>query len=187
MEEQRVATRPLVDQQDPMERLAASKREFGEFGGVNAAVEVATTFTGGCYLYGRSFNPTVRHLGRQLAALEGAEAAYCCSSGMAAISSTLLALCNSGDHIVASNAVYGGTFALLKDFLPRKCGISTSFVPIADLEAVRAAITPATKVIYAETLSNPTLVVADLPALAEIAHSRVSITLRALRGCYPAC
>jgi methionine-gamma-lyase len=64
--------------------------------------------------YGRSFNPTVRYLGRQLAALEGGEAAYCCASGMAAISATLLALCNSGDHIVCSNAVYGGTFALMK-------------------------------------------------------------------------
>jgi hypothetical protein len=64
--------------------------------------------------YGRSFNPTVRYLGRQLAALEGGEAAYCCASGMAAISATLLALCDSGDHIVCSNAVYGGTFALMK-------------------------------------------------------------------------
>lgn len=64
--------------------------------------------------YGRSFNPTVRNLGRQLAAMEGAAAAYCCSSGMAAVSSALLALCSVGDHIVCSNAVYGGTFALLK-------------------------------------------------------------------------
>ncbi|KDD74521.1 Cys/Met metabolism PLP-dependent enzyme, partial [Helicosporidium sp. ATCC 50920] len=125
---------------------------------------------GGCYLYGRSFNPTVRYLGRQLAALEGAEEAYCTSSGMAAISAALLALCDSGDHIVASNTVYGGTYALLKEFFPTKCGISTAFVDVTDLSAVRAAITPRTRVIYCETVANPTLVVADLPALAEIAH-----------------
>lgn len=146
----------------------------------------------GCYLYGRSFNPTVRYLGRQLAALEGTEAGYATSSGMAAISSVLLHFCNSGDHIVASNAVYGevlvavcsttghglffcfecswdsslglffvikavtvektmpdgsgGTFALLKDFLPLKCNISTTFVPISDLSAVEKAIQSNTKV-----------------------------------------
>ena len=101
---------------------------------------------GACYLYGRSFNPTVRYLGRQLAALEGTEAGYACSSGMAAISATLLQLCSSGDHIVASNTVYGGTFALLKSFFPAKCGIRTTFVDIADLELVTAAVTPATRV-----------------------------------------
>lgn len=61
----------------------------------------------GCYLYGRSFNPTVRYLGKQLAALEGTEAGYATSSGMAAIASVLLHCCNSGDHVVSSNAVYG--------------------------------------------------------------------------------
>ena len=157
---------------------------------MNASIENSVTFTvldadtlpaifqgklgpdeGGCYLYGRSFSPTVRNLGRQLAAWEGTEAAYACSSGMAAISATLFNLCNSGDHIVSSNAVYGGTHALLKDFLPKKCGISTTFVDITNHEAVAAAITPHTKAIYTETLANPTLVVADIPVLAEIAHS----------------
>lgn len=157
---------------------------------MNASIENSVTFTvldadtlpqifqgklgpeeGGCYLYGRSFSPTVRNLSRQLAALEGTEAAYACSSGMAAISATLLNLCNSGDHIVASNAIYGGTHALLKDFLPKKCGITTTFVDITDHAAVLAAITPNTKAIYTETLANPTLLVADIPALANIAHS----------------
>ncbi len=63
--------------------------------------------TGACYLYGRSFNPTVRYLGRQLAALEGTEAGYAVSSGLAAISATFLQLCNTGDHIIAASAVYG--------------------------------------------------------------------------------
>ncbi|GFR41429.1 hypothetical protein Agub_g2116 [Astrephomene gubernaculifera] len=178
---------------DPVDRLVAGRREFGEFGGVNASVEISTTFTvleaeklpaifngdfgpekGGCYVYGRAFNPTVRHLGRLLAALEGCEAAYPCSSGMAAISSTLLALCNSGDHIVASNTVYGGTHALLKTFLPAKAAITTSFVDITDLAAVRAALQEhpgRVKVLYTEVVSNPTLAVADLRALADLAHS----------------
>eukprot|EP00884_Botryococcus_braunii_P020466 jgi/Botrbrau1/7102/Bobra.0165s0123.1 len=172
------------------ERLANMTREFGEYGGVNASIENSTTFTvlrahtmqdiftgtkghiEGCYLYGRSFNPTVRYLGRQLAALEGTEAGYATSSGMAAISSVLLHFCNSGDHVVASNAVYGGTFALLKDFLPRKANITTSFVPINDLSAVEKAIGSKTKVLYTETVSNPTLVVADLEALSTLAKKK---------------
>ncbi|BDA40927.1 Methionine gamma-lyase [Coccomyxa sp. Obi] len=174
---------------EPTVSLSCHKKEFGEFGGVNASIESSTTFTvlhagdmpqifegtlnpekGACYLYGRSFNPTVRYLGRQLAALEGTEAGYAVSSGLAAISATFLQLCNTGDHIIAASAVYGGTFALLKSFLPAKCGINTTFVDIADLDAVRAAITEKTKVIFAEAISNPTLVIADLPALANLAH-----------------
>ncbi|GIL72314.1 hypothetical protein Vretimale_3976 [Volvox reticuliferus] len=177
---------------DPLDRLVSGKREFGEFGGVNASVEISTTFTvleadtlpaifngevgpekGGCYVYGRAFNPTVRHLGRLLAALEGCEAAYPCSSGMAAISSTLMALCNSGDHIVASNTIYGGSHALLKTFLPTKAGITTTFVDITDLDAVRTALQQnpgRTKVLYTEVVSNPTLRVADLRGLADLAH-----------------
>eukprot|EP00878_Enallax_costatus_P023249 GHUV01024718.1.p1 GENE.GHUV01024718.1~~GHUV01024718.1.p1 ORF type:complete len:309 (+),score=49.08 GHUV01024718.1:258-1184(+) len=127
---------------------------------------------GGCYLYGRSFSPTLTTLGRQLAALEDTQAAYPVSSGMAAISSSVLALCNTGDHVVCSNCVYGGTFAFMKSYLPQKCGINVTFVDITDLEAVLAAFRDNTKVLYTEVLSNPTLVVADLPALAEVAHNR---------------
>jgi methionine-gamma-lyase len=174
---------------NPVETLANTRHEFGEHGGVNMSVEASTTFTamhpdilagmfhgetgpdkGGCYLYGRHFNPTVYSLSRQLAALEGTEAAYCTASGMAAISATLIQLCNSGDHIVSSNTVYGGTYALMHDMLPVKNGITASLVDIVDLEAVEAAITDRTKVLYAESISNPTLRVADIPALSDIAH-----------------
>lgn len=161
----------------------------GEYGGVNASIENSVTYTvleagtlpaifdgklgpeAGCYLYARSFQPSVRHLARQLAAIEATESAYCCASGMAAISATLLRLCDSGDHIVASQAIYGGTHALLKQFLKTKCGITTSFVNIADHAAVAAAITPRTKAIYTESMSNPTLVVADIPSLSALAHA----------------
>jgi len=173
---------------NPIETLAKTRHEFGEHGGVNMSVEASTTFTvmhsdtmpdifggrkgpdhGGCYLYGRHFNPTVYNLGKQLAALEGTEAAYCTASGMAAISATLMQLCDTGDHIVSSNTVYGGTYALLHDLLPAKAGITATLVDISDLAAVEAAITPRTRVLYTESMANPTLRVADVPRLAAIA------------------
>ena len=174
---------------NPIEALARLRHEFGEHGGVNMSIEASSTFTvmepgtmpalfqglkghdAGCYLYGRHFNPTVYHLGLQLAAIEGTEAAYCTASGMGAISAALLALCNAGDHIVASNAIYGGTYALMHDFLPLKSGITTTFVDVTDLDAVRNAITDKTRAVYTESLSNPTLRVADIPKLAAIAQA----------------
>ncbi len=173
---------------NPVETLANTRHEFGEHGGVNMSVESSTTFTvlhsktmpeifggekgpdhGGCYLYGRHFNPTVYNLAKQLASLEGTEAAYCTASGMSAISATLMQLCDAGDHIVSSNAVYGGSYALMHDLLPTKTGILTSLVDITDLAAVEAAITDRTRVIYTESISNPTLRLADIPHLSEIA------------------
>ncbi|MFT7289450.1 MAG: methionine-gamma-lyase [Halieaceae bacterium] len=173
---------------DPIEALANLRHEFGEHGGVNMSIEASSTFTvvdpatmpeifagrkgpesGGCYLYGRHFNPTVYNLGRQLAALEGTEAAYCSASGMGAISAVILALCNAGDHVVASNTIYGGTWALLNDFMPAKTGVRTSFIDSTDLDAVAAAITPQTRLLYVESVSNPTLRIADIPALRRIA------------------
>jgi methionine-gamma-lyase len=178
-----------MKKRNPVETLANAPHEFGEHGGVNMSVEASTTFTvlhsrtmpeifrgqkgpeqGGCYLYGRHFNPTVYSLGKQLAALEGTEAAYCTASGMSAISSTLLQLCDAQDHIVSSNTIYGGTYALLNDLLPPKTGIETTLVDITDLEAVEAAITERTRVIFTESIANPTLRVADIPGLAGIAQ-----------------
>ncbi|MDE1462963.1 aminotransferase class I/II-fold pyridoxal phosphate-dependent enzyme [Spartinivicinus poritis] len=179
----------MTDNQDPVERMATARHEFGEHGGVNMSIEASTTFTvmeadtlpalfqgekgpnqGGCYLYGRHFNPTVYNLGQQLAALEGTDAGYCTASGMSAISSTLIQLCQPGDEIIAAHSIYGGTFALLNDLLPVKNHIKTHFVDITDIKSVKAAITPKTKVIYAETLSNPTLRVAPIPLLAKLAQ-----------------
>lgn len=184
---------PETDDQgkDPVERLATLRHEFGEHGGVNMSIEASTTFTvleagtmpeifegrlgpdtGGCYLYGRHFNPTVFTLGRQLAALEGGEAGYATASGLAAISSALLGLLEHGDHVVAGDTLYGGTWAMLSEFLPRKCGITTTFVDASDPAAVEAAMTDRTRVVYCESMTNPTLRVMDLPRLAEIAHAR---------------
>ncbi|MCA9275351.1 MAG: aminotransferase class I/II-fold pyridoxal phosphate-dependent enzyme [Phycisphaerales bacterium] len=174
---------------DPVQSLSRVQHEFGEHGGVNMSIEASTTYTvmdagimpeifggrmgpetGGCYLYGRHFNPTVYVLGRYLAAIEGTEAGYATSSGISAIACTLMQLCAPGDEIVASNAIYGGTFALLKEYLPAKTGITVRFVDISDLDAVRKAISGRTRVVYTESISNPTMVVADLPKLADIAH-----------------
>ena len=176
---------------DPIQSFADMRHEFGEHGGVNMSVEASTTFTvidpgtmpeifqghlgpdvGGCYLYGRHFNPTVYVLGRQIAAFEGAEAGYCTASGMAAIAAVVTQLCDTGDHVVASRTVYGGTYALLHDYLPVKAGIATTFVDVSDLASVERACTPRTKLLYCETVSNPTLRVADIPALAAIARRR---------------
>jgi methionine-gamma-lyase len=175
---------------NPIEDLAHLRHEFGEHGGVNMSVEASSTFTvidpetmpdlfqgragpdKGCYLYGRHFNPTVFNLGRQMAALEGTEAGYCTASGMGAISGVMFGLCNAGDEIVASKAIYGGSFALMNDFLPAKGGISTRFVDITDLDAVRGAITDKTRLIFTESVSNPTLRLANLPKLAEVAKEK---------------
>lgn len=173
---------------DPTESFARLRHEFGEHGGVNMSIEASTTFTvlqaqtmpaifqgqhgpdqGGCYLYGRHFNPTVYSLGRQIAAIEGAQAGYAAASGLGAISAVIMQVCDHGDHVVAGNAIYGGSFALLHDYLPRKANISASFVAAHDLAAIEAAITPRTRAIYVESMSNPTLRVIDIPRLGEIA------------------
>jgi methionine-gamma-lyase len=177
---------------NPIKSFADMRHEFGEHGGVNLSIEASTAFTvitadtmpdifqgrrgpedgtGGCYLYSRHFNPTVYVLGRQIAALEGAEAGYCTASGMGAITSTIMQLCGHGDHLIASNAIYGGTFALLKDYLPQKAGLSTTFVDATKLDEVEAAFRSGTKLLYVESITNPTLRVADLPRLAEMAHA----------------
>ena len=175
---------------DPLQALSEVRREFGEHGGVSPSVARSSTFTvldpavmpdifsglrgpskGGCFLYSRHFNPTVDVLNRYLAAMENTEAAMCTASGMAAISSTLLQLCQVGDHIVAADTLYGGTHALLNSLLP-SMGIEVTFVDPTRVEDFVNAIRPNTKVFYAETLANPTLKVVDIPALASAAHAR---------------
>jgi methionine-gamma-lyase len=175
---------------NPEQSLSETRREFGEHGGVTPSISRSSTFTvldpetmpeifggirgperGGCFLYSRHFNPTVDILARYLSAMEGSEFAVCTGSGMSAISCTLLQLCKSGDHIVSSNTVYGGTHALLNDLLPQ-FGITTTFVDPTDTMAFKNAITPQTRVLYTETVANPTLKIADIPALSKIAKSK---------------
>jgi cystathionine beta-lyase/cystathionine gamma-synthase len=127
------------------------------------------------YTYSRIDNPTVDAFAGAVAALEGSGlphevTAQAFASGMAAISTALLTVLRAGDHVVASSAVYGGTYSLLRSVLPR-FGVTTTFVDTADLDAVTAAIQTESKLVYVETIANPTMAVADLAALASIASA----------------
>ncbi|UBM42078.1 methionine gamma-lyase [Hafnia paralvei] len=122
------------------------------------------------YIYTRLGNPTQTALEEKIAILEGGEAALATASGMAAISSTLLTLCGQGDHIIASEAIYGCTHALLSHSMP-KFGIDVTFVNATNIENIKHAIRPNTKVIYIETPANPTLSIIDIDACAQLAHT----------------
>jgi methionine-gamma-lyase len=173
---------------NPEQALWQVRREFGEHGGVTPSISRSSTFTvmdprtmpeifqglrgpekNGCFLYSRHFNPTVDVLSRYLSAMENTEAAVCTASGMAAISCALLQLCETGDHVVSSDTVYGGTHALLRELLP-KMGIRTTFVNPTDPQCFEAAVTAKTKVLYTEVIGNPTLKIADIPSLADVAR-----------------
>ncbi|HEY2958221.1 MAG TPA: aminotransferase class I/II-fold pyridoxal phosphate-dependent enzyme [Actinomycetota bacterium] len=120
------------------------------------------------YAYTRYENPTSATLEATVAGLEGAAQGMATASGMGAIASVLLSLAGAGDHLVAQRALYGGTYSLLTTVAAR-LGIEVSLVDVADLAAVRAALRPTTRAVYAETIANPTMAVTDLPALAALA------------------
>jgi len=158
--------------------------QFGEYGDVNPSVTDSATFTfmqaktmletfkgeaEGCFLYSRHWNPSNKYLADAMAAMEGTQAAWVTASGMGAITSAILQLCNAGDHIISSRTTYGGTFAFLQNYLP-KFNIGVTFVDITDLKQVEEAIQPNTKIIYTETMTNPLLQISDIPSLSEIAR-----------------
>jgi methionine-gamma-lyase len=101
--------------------------------------------------------------------MEGTEAAWVTASGMGAITSAIFQLVNTGDHMVCSMTIYGGTFAFLYNYL-RKFNVDVTFVDITNLQAVQKAIRPNTKIIYTETMTNPMLQISDIPGLAKIAN-----------------
>lgn len=158
---------------------------FGEFGGVNPSISDSSTYTflsakkmfdtfegntEGCYLYSRHSSPSNLYLGEALAALEGTETANVYASGMGAISAVIMQLCEAGSHMVSSRTIYGGTYALMKNFLP-KLAIDTSFVDITNLEKVEESITKNTKMLYCEAISNPLLEIADIRSLSRLAKA----------------
>lgn len=138
-----------------------------------SAAEAAARFSGDepGNIYSRFTNPTVACFEQRLAALEGGEACVATASGMSAILATCMALLKAGDHIVSSRSIFGTTNVLFNKFLA-KVGISTSFVPLSDLSAWEAAIRPETRILYAETPSNPITELGDIAALADLAHAR---------------
>ena len=123
----------------------------------------------GGHLYTRISNPTVAVLEQRVAALDGGVAATSTASGMAALTTAVMTICSSGDHIVASSRMYGANINLLENTLPR-FGITTSFVAPDNVDAIRAAIQPNTKIIFGEVIGNPGLDVMDVEAVAAVAR-----------------
>jgi len=120
------------------------------------------------FVYSRFSNPTVTMMERRLAAMEGSQAAIGTASGMAAILLLIMGTLKSGDHVVCSQSVFGSTIRLFQDFA--KYGVQTTFVAQSDVDAWRAAVQPNTKLLFAETPTNPLTEVCDIAALADIAH-----------------
>lgn len=164
---------------------------FGEFGGVNPSITDSSTYTflnpdkmtelfdheiEGCYLYSRHFNPINKYLCTALAAMEGTEDAHVTASGMSAISSCILQLCQAGDHIISSSTIYGGTYAFLNNFAPR-LGIKVSFVDINDKGTVESAMTERTRIIYCESIANPLMNIPDFEMLSKIAAKNKAVLM----------
>ena len=125
------------------------------------------------FIYSRLGNPTTSQLEQKIALLEGGEDCTAFSSGMGAISATLLSLLSCGDHLVADKTLYGCTFALIHETLPR-FGIHADSIDMTDMTQVKAAIRPDTKVVYFETIANPSMKVTDIAAVADYAHAQNS-------------
>ena len=136
-----------------------------------SAAEAAARFSGSepGNIYSRFTNPTVRMFEQRLAALEGGERCVATASGMSAILATCLGLLRAGEHLVSSRSIFGSTVVLFDNFLAR-LGVGTSFVPQNDLAAWEAAIRPETRLLFLETPSNPLTELADIEAIADIAH-----------------
>ncbi len=138
----------------------------------NSAAQAAARFANEDpgYFYSRAGNPTVATFEQRLAALEGGESCVAAATGMASITATFLSLCSSGDHIIAARELFGATVQLLG--ILKRFGIESTLVPLTDLEAWKNAIQPNTKLLYVESPSNPLTQVADIAALADVAHQR---------------
>ena len=128
------------------------------------------------FIYARYGNPTVRMFEERIAALEGTEDAFATASGMAAVSGALTALLRAGDHVVSSRALFGSCLYVLEEVLTRY-GVKVTFVDGTDLDQWRAAVTPGTRAVFFESVSNPTLELIDIPAVAEIAHAQGALVM----------
>jgi O-succinylhomoserine sulfhydrylase len=123
------------------------------------------------FIYARYGNPTVAMFERRIAALEGAEDAFATASGMAAVSGALTSMLKAGDHVVSARALFGSCLYVLQEVLTR-FGVEVTFVDGTDLDAWRAAVRDDTRLVFFETIANPTLEVIDIAAVAEIAHAK---------------
>ena len=169
-------TRPSVDRGFATRAIHAGYSPDPGHGAVNPPIVASSTFAqdgvGGLrdgYEYGRTGNPTRTALEGALASLEGAEHGRAFASGMAATDTALRTLLRPGDHLVIPDDAYGGTFRLV-DKVFSQWGVTYTPAAVGDLDAVAAAVTPATKVVWIETPTNPLLSIGDVAAIAEIAH-----------------
>ncbi len=161
----RVGHRRTAEQEHSEPLFLTSSYVFG------SAAEAAARFSGAepGNIYSRFTNPTVRAFEERLAALEGAESCVATASGMSAILATCLGLLQSGDHVVCARQVFGSTVILFDKYL-KKLGINVTYVDLSDVGDWAAAITPATRLLFLESPSNPLSELGDIPALAELAH-----------------
>ncbi|PTE21290.1 O-succinylhomoserine sulfhydrylase [Cereibacter changlensis JA139] len=128
------------------------------------------------FIYARYGNPTTRMFEERIAAIEGTEDAFATASGMAAVNGALVSMLRAGDHVVAARALFGSCLYILEEVLGRY-GVEVSFVDGADLDQWRAAVRPGTKAVFFESISNPTLEVIDIAAVAEIAHAAGALVI----------
>jgi len=128
------------------------------------------------FIYARYGNPTVAMFEDRIAALEGAEDAFATASGMAAVNGALMSLVSAGDNVVASRALFGSCLYILEEIMPRM-GVNVTFVDGTNLDAWRGAVTPDTKIVFFETISNPTLEVIDIAAVSKIAHANDALVI----------
>jgi O-succinylhomoserine sulfhydrylase len=128
------------------------------------------------FIYARYGNPTTRMFEERIAALEGTEDAFATASGMAAVSGALTALLRAGDHVVSARALFGSCLYILEEVLTR-FGVKVTFVDGADLDQWRAAVTPGTKAVFFESMSNPTLELVDIRAVSDIAHAQGALVI----------
>lgn len=152
-----------------------------------SAAEAAARFAGteAGNIYSRMTNPTVRYFQERLAALEGGESCVATSSGMSAILAVLLAFLKVGDHVICSSSVFGTTTVLLQNYI-QKFGVQVSFVPLADLAAWEQALQANTRLLFAETPSNPLTELVDIQELARLAHRNHSVLVIDNCFCTPA-
>jgi len=128
------------------------------------------------FIYARYGNPTTRMFEERIAALEGTEDAFATASGMAAVNGALTSMLRAGDHVVSSRALFGSCLYILEEVLAR-FGVKVTFVDGADLDQWRRAVTPGTKAVFFESMSNPTLELVDIRAVAEIAHAQGALVI----------
>ncbi len=174
----------MTDNWKPRTRLVHSGSRRSQYGEVSEAIFLTQGFVYDSaeqaearfvelgddeYIYARYGNPTVRMFEDRIAALEGAEDAFATASGMAAVNGALLAGLKAGDHVVAARALFGSCLYICETLLPRY-GIDVTFVDGTDLDQWRAAVRPGTRLCFLEAISNPTLEVIDIAAVAQIAH-----------------